>query len=145
MGIPNAVAAMSSGSIDGALAAGPLVQKAMESGARVLFDGEGLVEGTILIGISGEALKDIPDLSARMKKVHNKALAYANEHPEESLKIVSEETELTPDQVNETLKLYDFDPEIRGHDIEELKKTMTFLVEAGLARKYVDPASLITR
>jgi hypothetical protein len=42
-------------------------------------------------------------------------------------------------------KLYDFDPEIRESDIKDLESTMQFLIDAELAVKYVDPASLIVR
>jgi sulfonate transport system substrate-binding protein len=145
MPIPTATAALMSGSIDGALAAGPAALKAIEGGARVLFDGEGLIEATILIGVSAKALEELPDLPRRMVDVHRKALAYAAENPEEATKIVSEETEIGPEQVKEMAKLYDFDPEIRERDIEDLKNTMQFLIDAELAVKYVDPASLIAR
>jgi sulfonate transport system substrate-binding protein len=145
MPIPTATAALMSGSIDGALAAGPAALKAVEGGARVLFDGEGLIEATILIGVSAKALEELPDLPQRMVNVHRKALAYAAENPEEATKIVSEETEISPDQVKEMAKLYDFDPEIREQDIKELENTMQFLIDADLAVKYVDPASLIAR
>jgi sulfonate transport system substrate-binding protein len=145
MPIPTATAALMSGSIDGALAAGPAALKAVEGGARVLFDGEGLVEATILIGVSAKVLEELPDLPQRMMNVHRKALAYAAENPEEATKIVSEETEISPEQVEEMAKFYDFDPEIREQDIKELENTMQFLIEAELATKYVDPASLIVR
>lgn len=110
MGIPEAVAALMSGTIDGALAGGPAALKAMENGARTLFDGEGLIEATILIGVSPGALKEIPDLPARMVKVHRGALAYA-----------------------------------ASHHIKELENTMKFLIDAELATKYVDPATLIAK
>ncbi len=145
MGLPESVAAMTSGSIDGALAAGPVALKAIEAGARVLFDGEGLVEGTILIGVSGAALKEIPDLPSRMLKVHSKALAYAADKSEETVKIVSEETGLSPEQVKEMSKLYDFNPEIREQDIKELENTMQFLIDAGLADKSVEITPLIVK
>jgi sulfonate transport system substrate-binding protein len=145
MGIPEATAALMSGSIDGALAAGPAALKAMENGARTLFDGEGLVEATILIGVSSSALKEIPDLPARMLKVHREALAYAEANPGETTKVVSEETGISPEQVTEMAKLYDFDPEIREQDIKELESTMRFLIDADLAVNYVDPASLIVK
>ena len=145
MGIPAAVAALMSGSIDGALAAGPLALKALEGGARVLFNGEGLVEGTIVIGVSGAALRERDDLARRMIDVHRRALAYAKEHPEETVKIVGEETGLSTEQVLEMEKLYDFDPTVRSEDLAELERTMRFLVDEGLATRSVDPASLLVR
>ena len=145
MPIPTALSALMSGSINGALAAGPSTLKAIEEGARVLFNGEGLVEGTIVIGIGGKALAETPDLPQRMLAVHRKALTYADSHPEETLKLVSEEVEITPEQVKEMAKLYDFSPEIREQDVKELEATMQFLLEQGLAEKYVDPASLFVR
>jgi sulfonate transport system substrate-binding protein len=145
MPIPTATAALMSGSIDGALAAGPAAAKALEEGARTLFDGEGLIEGTVLIGVDGKALEKFPELPRMMVDVHRQALAYNAEHPEEALKIVSDETGISPEQVTEMAKLYDFDPEIREGDLKDLRDTMQFLIDAGLATKYVDPAGLVVR
>jgi sulfonate transport system substrate-binding protein len=145
MPIPTATAALMSDSIDGALAAGPAALKAIEDGARVLFDGEGLIEATILIGVSAAALEEIPDLPLRMRSLHNRALEYAERNNDEAMKIVSEETGIGIEQVQEMAKLYDFDPEIRPSDMEDLENTMRFLIDAGLATNYVDPASLIAK
>ena len=145
MPIPTAAAALMSGSIDGALAAGPAALKAVEEGARVLFDGEGLIEATILIGVSASALEEIPDLPSRMRSLHRRALDYAERNHDEAMNTVSEETGISVEQAREMAKLYDFDPEIRPSDIEDLKSTMQFLIDAGLAINYADPASLIAK
>ena len=143
MSIPASIAALMSGTIDGALAAGPGAAMALDSGARVLFDGEGLIEGTIVIGVGGKILREFPALPQMMRDAHHKALAYEKAHPKEALKLVSEETGLSDQQIGAMRGLYDFDPEVRSEDIAELERTMQFLLDVGLATTRVDPATLL--
>lgn len=145
MSIPAATAALTSGAIDAALAAGPLSLKAQENGAKILFDGKGLIEATILIAASGKALADLPELPELIVAVHREALAYADANPEETTKVLENETGLRPDQIEKMRSYYDFNPEVRDSDIEDLRKTMDFLVKAGLAELSVDPADLLIR
>jgi sulfonate transport system substrate-binding protein len=65
--IPASVNALLGGSVDAALVAGSDVLRAQRAGARVLTNGEGLVDATIVIGVSGKFLKEHPDV---VKKVH---------------------------------------------------------------------------
>lgn len=143
MGIPHGVAALFGGSVDGALAAGPSVADALSKGARILFDGEGLVDATTVVAVRGELLRTHPEIVRSFDKVRRASVAFMKADTEEAFRLTAEETGLSVEQVREMAPLYDFDPEIRPSDIEELKRTQDFLLEAGLITKTIDVESLI--
>ncbi|QTX32418.1 NrtA/SsuA/CpmA family ABC transporter substrate-binding protein [Aminithiophilus ramosus] len=145
MGLPEGVAALLSGSVDAALAAGPAAYKAQEAGARVVVDGRGLVDATTVIAVAGPFLREHPDRVRRFLDVHRQALTFMKEEREQAFSLTAEETGLDVSAVEAMFPLYDFDPEIRPSDVEELKRTQDFLVENGLMEKTVDVDALVTR
>jgi len=132
MAIPEGVAAMFAGSVDAALVAGPEVIRAQKAGARILTTGEGILDATIVIAVSGEFLAQHPDLVKRYLAVHHRALEVMAERPEEVKEMAAEETGLSLEEVEAMLPLYDFTPDITEKDIEELEKTQDFLLENGM-------------
>lgn len=145
MGLPEGVAALLSGSVDAALAAGPAAYKAQEAGARVVVDGRGLVDATTVIAVAGPFLREHPDRVRRFLDVHRQALTFMKEEKGQAFSLTAEETGLDVSAVEAMFPLYDFDPEIRPSDVEELKRTQDFLVENGLMEKTVDVDALVTR
>jgi sulfonate transport system substrate-binding protein len=145
MDIPNAIAGLMNGSIDAALAAGPDVLKAQESGARIITTGEGLVDATIVTAVRGEFLRQHPDLVKRFIKVHQETLAYYKNHPDEAMKETAEETGLSLAAVQEMAPWYDFDMTIKPSDIQELKNMQEFLKQNGMLTKTVDIESIIAK
>ncbi len=145
MGLPEGVAALLSGGVDAALAAGPAVAKAQEQGARILTDGRGLVEATTVIAAAGPFLREHPDRMRLFLKAHRSALTRMKERPEEALELTAEETGLTPAEVKAMLPLYDFDPTVRVSDMRDLAATQDFLLENGLMRRRVDLEALVLR
>ena len=138
-----AQAALIAGSVDAALIAGPSQIKAEASGARVIANGEGLVKGLIVIAVSGPFLKNQPDLVKRYLNVHDQALQYFKAHPEESAKLVAEETEISEADVKRMLPWYDFDPRITDSDIADMAATQTFLQENEMLTNTIDMKDLI--
>ena len=143
MGLPEGVAALLSGSVDAALAAGPAAQKAQEQGARVLTDGRGLVDATTVIAMAGPFLAEHPDRAKLFLKTHRAALARMKVDPEEARRLTAEETGLTPEAVKAMLPLYDFDPTVRPSDLAELERTQDFLMENGMMQRKVDLKGLV--
>jgi sulfonate transport system substrate-binding protein len=129
MAIPQAQAAVLSGSADAALIAGPTQIKAEESGARVIAGGSHLISGLIVIAVSGPFLKEHPDLVDRYLKVHKQSLDYFKAHPSESIKRVARETEISEGDVKRMLPWYDFNPAITDGDMADLAATQAFLLE----------------
>lgn len=145
MGIPEAQAALVSGSIDVAMVAGPNALQALNNGARIVTTGENLVDGIIVTAVSNDFLKKHPDMVTAFGKGHQDTLTYMDEHFEEVMAQVAKEVGLTVDEAKEMVTWYDFSPEITPKDIAELKKTQDFLLENGLQEKAIDIEGIILK
>ena len=145
MGIPAAVAALNSGNIDAALLAGPAALKTISAGGKIVADGEGLVEGTIVTATSGKFLKEHPEMVARFKKVHADTVQYINDNFEEAMEITSKEVGLDVKSTKKMYSWYDFDMTIRDEDVAELKKTQEFLIKNELQQNEIKIEDLVQR
>lgn len=145
LGIPQAVSAMLSGSIEAALVAGPAVPKALENGAHLITTGEGLLSATIVIAVSNQFMTQHPDLVERYMKVHNDSLRYIKEHPEEVCQLAAEETGISLEDVRKMVPWYDFNPVITAADLDDLEKTQAFLVQNGLLTQTIEIKSIVSR
>lgn len=145
MGLPEALAAMESGHIDAALLAGPVALKAIKNGAKVVTNGEGLTQGLVVTAVSGEFLKENPELVKRFLKVNEEAVKYIEENFENTLKITAEDVGLTEKEVLELYPLYDFNPEIREADIQDLIETQEFLMKNGMQENKIDISTILVK
>jgi sulfonate transport system substrate-binding protein len=143
MDLPSSAAALMNGSVAAALSAGPDAIRAEKSGARILTNGEGLVEATIVTAVSGPFLQKYPDLVKRFLQVHTTALAELTANPETALKMTAEETGLPLDAVKQMYPWYDFNSTIKPSDIEELKRTQDFLLQNGMLTKSIEIEKII--
>lgn len=145
MGIPETAAALQNGTVDAGLLAGPVALGALKNGADVVTNGEGLVEGIIVTAVSNDFLKKHPDIIKRFIDVNGKTVNSIEANFEEVSEIVAKETGLSKEEVAEMYTLYDFNPEIKASDIEELKNTQKFLIENGLQEKEIDIEKIILK
>lgn len=145
MGLPEALAAMESGHIDAALLAGPVALKAIKNGAKVVTNGEGLTQGLVVTAVSGEFLKENPELVKRFLKVNEEAVKYIEENFENTLKITAEDVGLTEKEVLELYPLYDFNPEIREADVQDLIETQEFLMKNGMQENKIDINTILVK
>ncbi len=145
VGMPGAqaLAAMLSGSVDAGLVAGPGAVRAQAEGARVIANGDGLVRGLILIAMDGQLLKKNPRLTERYLMVHNQALKFMLDHPEETYKVVAEETGISETDVRRIYPDYNFNPQIMDADIVDMITTQEFLEQYGMMLKSFDINDLI--
>ena len=138
MDIPLAAAALENGSIDAALLAGPAALKAEDSGARLIADGQGLTNGTILTVVTRDFYAQHKETVERFMKVHRVAVDYMLKNKAEVIDMAANETGLTQAQTETLYGWYDFDPAIRSGDIAELRLTQDFLLENGLQKNRID-------
>ncbi|MBU5485728.1 NrtA/SsuA/CpmA family ABC transporter substrate-binding protein [Clostridium sp. MSJ-11] len=145
MGIPEALAALNNESVDVALLAGPAALNAIKAGGKVVANGEGIVEGTIVTAVSEKFLKENQELVNRFKKVHEDTIDYINNNLDEAMEITAKEVGLTPEETKEMYSWYDFDSNISDKDIEELKRTQEFMLKNGLQEKEINIEDLIVK
>lgn len=143
MGIPDASAALSNGSIDVALIAGPAALQAINGGAKVVTTGKGLVDGTLVTAVSTDFYEEHPEIVKRFLKVEQETLEMMKNNEEEILALTAEEVGLTVEQTKEMYGWYDFDLTISEKDLEELEKTQAFLMNNDMQENEVDIKGLI--
>ena len=145
MDLSSGANALSSGSVDAALLAGPAAYKALTSGARMLKNGEGLVDATIVIATTEKFAKKYPEAVSRFLKAHKNTIGWIKKNPDKAAEMTQKETGLPMEGVKMMTPWYDFDSKIRKSDMDELAKTQQFMIENGLQRNKIDVDSLIMR
>lgn len=143
MDLASGANALINGSVDAALLAGPAAYKALTSGTRMLKNGEGLIDATIVIATTNKFLKTYPKAVAKFMETHKKTLSWINNNPKKAKEMTQKETGLPMEGVNMMYPWYDFNPKIRKADKEELERTQQFMLDNGLQRKRIDIDSII--
>ena len=143
MGIPEASAALSDGSVDAALIAGPAALKAMKSGSKLVANGEGLVDGIIVTAVSTDFAEKHPEIVERFMKVEKETLEYVNNNFDEAIEKVAKEVDLSLEETKELYAWYDFSLDITDKDISSLEDTQDFLIKNKLQEKKVNIKELI--
>jgi len=136
MDIPQTAAALASRKIDAGLLAGPAALKLQENGARTLTTGKGLLDATIVIAMRQDFLQNHPEAAKKFLSLHRQVVADYLADPAASYPDAAAETGLTPEQVAKMAPWYDFDPDIRPADLQDLEATQDFLIHTGM----LDPA-----
>lgn len=142
-GIPAGVNALLSGEADAALVAGAEVLRAQRAGARILMNGEGLVNATIVIGVSGKFLKEHPEAVKKYMALHQESVDFMKKNQEKAYGFTAEETGLTAADVKMMAPWYDFSTAITDKDIRDLEETQTFLLANGMQKNKIEIRNLI--
>lgn len=143
LGIPAGVNALLSGEADAALVAGADVLRAQKAGARILVNGEGLVNATIVIGVSGKLLKEHPEVVKKYLAVHQQNIDFMNKEQDKAFAFTAKETGLSLDEVKLMAPWYDFSAKITEKDIKDLEETQDFLLAMGMQKNKIDIKSLL--
>ncbi|MDD4160162.1 MAG: NrtA/SsuA/CpmA family ABC transporter substrate-binding protein [Synergistaceae bacterium] len=145
MDLSSGANALATGSVDAALLAGPAAYKALTSGSRMLKNGEGLIDATIVIATTEKFAKKNPKAVSKFMEGHRKTLEWIKKNPDKAADMTQKETGLPMEGVSMMTPWYDFDSTVRKSDIEELAKTQKFMLENGLQRKKIDVNLLMMR
>ena len=143
MGIPDAQAALTGGSVDAALLAGPTAYNMQKDGYHVVTNGEGLTDATIVTATTQAFYDAHPELVESFLSAQEEALSFMKEQPDETMALAAKATELSEDAVKELYGMYDFSMEISDADIAGMEKTAQFMKETGMIETDVDVKSLI--
>ena len=143
MGIPDAQAALTGGSVDAALLAGPTAYNMQKDGYHVVTDGEGLTDATIVTATTQAFYDAHPELVESFLSAQAEALSFMKEHEDETFALAAKATELSEDAVKEMYGMYDFSMDITDADIAGMEKTAQFMKETGMIDTEVDVKSLI--
>ena len=143
IGIPAAVNALLAGEADAALVAGADVLRAQRAGARILANGDGLVNATIVIGVSGKFLKEHPETVKKYMALHQESIDFMKKNQDKAFEFTAKETGLSPDDVKLMAPWYDFSTAITAKDLKDLEETQEFLLANDMQKKKIDIKSMI--
>ncbi|MBQ8700985.1 MAG: NrtA/SsuA/CpmA family ABC transporter substrate-binding protein [Acidaminococcaceae bacterium] len=143
IGIPAAVNALLAGEADAALVAGADVLRAQRAGARILANGEGLVNATIVIGVSGKFLKEHPETVKKYMALHQESIDFMKKNQDKAFEFTAKETGLSPEDVKLMAPWYDFSTAITVKDLKDLEETQEFLLANDMQKKKIDIKSMI--
>ena len=142
-GIPAGVNALLSGEADAALVAGAEVLRAQRAGARILTTGEGLVNATIVIGVSGKFLKEHPDMVKKYLALHRESITFMQKEPDQAYAFTAKETGLSVADVKSMAPWYDFSTKVTPKDIQDLEETQAFLLANGMQKNKIAIQTLL--
>lgn len=129
MGIPESYAALSGGSVDMALLAGPSAYNTAKEGYNIVATGENLIEPVVVVATSEKFYNGNKELVDTFINAEREILDYMDNNYDEIISISAKETGLTEEAVKEMYPMYDFDIDITDKDIASMKKTEEFMRE----------------
>ncbi len=138
MGIPESYAALSSGSVDMALLAGPSAYNTAKEGYNIVTTGEKLIEPVVVVATSEKFYNDNKELVDIFINAEKEVLDYMNNNYDDIISISAKETGLTEEAVEEMYPMYDFSIDITDKDIASMKKTEEFMRENKMIENNVD-------
>lgn len=143
MGIPEAQAALTGGSADVALLAGPAAYNMQKDGYHVITTGEGLTDASIVTATSQQFYEEHPELVKIFLQSQKEVLESMKSNEKETIALTAKATELSDEAVKEMYPLYDFTMEISDDDIAAMQKTEKFMKDTGMIEQDVNIKDLI--
>ncbi len=134
MGLPQSLAAVSSGQADVALLAASLVTKAKSAGCDVVTTAKGLVNVNLVMTATQRFAKNHPEAVQKVVDVEKEALEWIKAHPEEALKIGAEIHGISVEQAKVLADGSNYYQYLTDRDIEGLKEDLAFLKAQGLIK-----------
>lgn len=145
MSIPDALAALSSGSIDVALLGGPAAYKAEKAGLHKITDGEGYIEALICVATTQKYYNEHRDVIDAFLKAQKEILDFMKNKPEDTKKIVCEALKLDNLAYDTMFKQYNFESKVSDKDIEGLQKTADFMFQNKMIKNPIQAKDLIIK
>lgn len=124
---PNMQAALESGQVDAVWTPEPFMTIIKKSGAQVVaYDGVETIKGhpTMMYFTSGNYIKSNPDTVAKMKRAINKAMDYAQQHPDEVRQTAVDKLKVDA-ALSKEMGLEDFGGPIRTEQVKAMGELMT--------------------
>ncbi|MGL4561745.1 MAG: ABC transporter substrate-binding protein [Brevinema sp.] len=138
MKIPETLTALSAGTIDAGLLPINVRKSAQSFGARILVDGENLIQGITVTAVRGEFAQKHPKIVQIFRNAHQEAITYMKNNPEESIQLTANALKISTNEVQDLLVDYNFDPQLSSQDREDIKATQKFLSDIKLIEKEID-------
>ncbi|MCC9628926.1 aliphatic sulfonate ABC transporter substrate-binding protein [Blastopirellula sp. JC732] len=141
---PEINVSLQTGQIDAGVTWEPYISQILSSGKmRVLMDGAGLKSGNEVIAVNKTLVEQSPEVVQTILAAFQRGHQFLQEHPNEAAKLIAEDVNLEPAQVEEAFNKIIFFPKIDEGTMSEFEATQKFLHELGVNRKTVDIAQFV--
>ena len=132
------------GNIDAAAVWEPVITKLEHQGtARVLADGTGIKKGVLVIVATNDLLTKRKELAKAFLRAYQRGARFIKANPAETARLISTDVNLSSDLLLKTLPKFDYHPAVQTDDVEELKRSETFMLGAGITKSHVAIDSFI--
>lgn len=140
--IPDAIAALQSGQVDGAMVVEPVMSHlAQAKKIEVLRSGEGLISG-LTLSVAPSHLVGGNKVAA-FQRAHARSLAYLAEHYEKVLALAVTKLNITPEVAGAVAKKYTFSSELTAEHLLELEENIEFLYTERIIRSRISLKDLL--
>ena len=140
--IPDGVAALQSGQVDGTMVVEPVMSRLAHLGQiEVIRDGTGLISG-MTVTVVPARLSGSPVLEA-FERAHAASVRIIREDLEQALASAAEALNLTPELVEAVAGKYTFQREITSEVRQEIQETIAFLAREGIIRQPISVDDLL--
>lgn len=143
MPIPSAQAALVAGEVDFALAAGPIAYNISAEGYKLVTNGTGLVDATIVTAASRKFCDENPELVAKFLAAQAETLAWIEANYDEMVPMVMEATSLPEEAVKAMYPMYNFSSAITDQDLASLERTAKFMADNAMIDQIPDIRGLV--
>ncbi len=127
--------AIANGNIDAAAVWEPLITRLETQGTvRVLADGTGIKKGALVIVATDEIVTKNREQAKALLRAYQRGVKFIKANPKEAARLIAADVNLSPDLLVKVLAKFDYHPAIQADDIEELKRTESFMRSAGLIK-----------
>ncbi|KMT21156.1 ABC transporter substrate-binding protein [Clostridium cylindrosporum] len=121
--------------IDAAVTWEPNISKAVSSGAaKIIADGTGYKYNVNIIVGNNKFLKENPDITARILKVFNKTVDWADKNPDEAIDIIAKEAGLDKSAFDASFKKFSRDLPLDKKRIDSIEQTAKYLKKNNIIR-----------
>lgn len=131
--------AIVNGNIDAAAVWEPLISKLESQGAvKVLADGTGIKKGVLVIVSTNDFAAKHPDQVKALLRAYDRGARFIHSNPKEAARLIAADVKLPPSLLLKVFPKFDYHPAIKADDIQELKRSEAFMLNAGLIRTQVN-------
>lgn len=136
--------AINNGQVDAGVLWEPYVTLGEKSGLeKVLVDGTNVKRSNLVAMANKEYAENNSEVVEAFIKAYNQGCDYLNENPEEAAKLISDELNVSEDDLIDIFKNLNYTAEITSDDISELKVVEKFLKDESLISNEVDIDKLV--
>ncbi|MDR2499998.1 MAG: ABC transporter substrate-binding protein [Treponema sp.] len=143
MDLPEARAALLSGSADGALQAAAMIIRGKEAGLRVLFTADGYVKPLLATAVRPAFARQYPELLELYLKTQMEAYRWILDNTEAALAIGAAAQGISLEDAQELYAWNGMDSRFTPEDLAGMRADAAFLLEQGMIVQPVNPGDFI--